>query len=913
MPSQVPEELQLGMARLISNTKIGSQIEQVPKLAARLDAIMPEARVGEHYSIASKVLGPTDQGARLQLTKFAIHLLSNDLVDATCEMRGTIIQWLHHHGNLLLLESLLSVQEPTIEALKEAIFRIAILAQDIDILKVVLRSGININDQRVDLGLPCTPLQSVCKAGNLDMTRLLIEAGADVDARGDPRTSSPLASAACSGNTEILKIMISANADVNSHGESSQSALQAAIAEEGIDSVQVLLSAGADVHYANKNWDTALHDAAGFYNTELIELLIRAGADVNATNWHGLTALDAVIKDYLYRFDGDKDSLLDQNLEEVRPPIHCLLNYGPRRLESALSFAVHQRDAKLVRKILKTGLHVDSPIPFLLLDFDDSEFLYVTALTIAAFYNNAELVTLFLEAKADVDGDALEITPLQAASLHDSPEILQRLLFHGADLNQPAHEVTTIYAENCDELEPVGTALQTAAFKGHLVQCNVLLAAGADVNAAVGEMGLTALQAAVQSQNATLVKILLEAGAYINAPASRWNGLTALQAAVDSGSHYLVKYLLSKGADINAPAALPHQLPSISRGMTALTAAAHHNNQQLVSLLLMHGADINNSSPKKGAETAITAAVKNGNEELVWLLFASGAKVDDSNALLAATENKNIQLVHLLLWARTSFLSLPMKEYGSTALEWAVRQGQYDLVRTFLASGIDVNEPVLSPIGEHFRFGRTYPFTRILEAALFTGSPVMVEILLKSGADPNPILPEESMSILQLAADLKRWELARKILHAGADLNAPARGKRGRTALQAAAEKGCLDFVEVLLEAGADVNAPPAEDRGITALQAAAIGGYCGIVLKLLKAGADVNAAAASEDGRTAIEGASEYGRIDVLQLLLDNGALIDGPGRAQYDNAVSFAVNMGHPTARRVLQSHHRTLYGNI
>jgi len=79
---------------------------------------------------------------------------------------------------------------------------------------------------------------------------------------------------------------------------------------------------------------------------------------------------------------------------------------------------------------------------------------------------------------------------------------------------------------------------------------------------------------------------------------------------------------------------------------------------------------------------------------------------------------------------------------------------------------------------------------------------------------------------------------------------------------------------------------------------------------KLLKAGAGINAPAAEKYGRTALEGAAEYGRIDALQFLLDNGALIDGPGRASYDRAITYATRNGFCIASKILHLHHRRLH---
>ena len=81
--------------------------------------------------------------------------------------------------------------------------------------------------------------------------------------------------------------------------------------------------------------------------------------------------------------------------------------------------------------------------------------------------------------------------------------------------------------------------------------------------------------------------------------------------------------------------------------------------------------------------------------------------------------------------------------------------------------------------------------------------------------------------------------MVERLLAAKADVNAPAAGNFGRTALQAAAGGGHLEVVERLLAAKADVNAPAASIRGgRTALQAAAGGGHLEVVERLMDAGA---------------------------------------------------------------------------
>ena len=116
--------------------------------------------------------------------------------------------------------------------------------------------------------------------------------------------------------------------------------------------------------------------------------------------------------------------------------------------------------------------------------------------------------------------------------------------------------------------------------------------------------------------------------------------------------------------------------------------------------------------------------------------------------------------------------------------------------------------------------------------------------------------------------------MVKALIAAGARVNAPAAGWKGRTALQAAAECGHINIVETLVDAGADVNAPPASfsaklgaklyvtwpgyvqeflqyrvsdyrQQGMSALQATAAGGHANIVRMLLEKGASTPDAAA--------------------------------------------------------------------
>ena len=159
--------------------------------------------------------------------------------------------------------------------------------------------------------------------------------------------------------------------------------------------------------------------------------------------------------------------------------------------------------------------------------------------------------------------------PVADAAARSDLEAVRRLLREGADVNAPQGDGMT--------------ALHWAAERGDADLADVLLYAGARVDAGTRIGHYTPLHLASRRAGATVVEVLLDAGSDPNASTTN-SGATPLHLAAATGDPAVVEVLVEAGADVNGREG--------AWGQTPLIFAAASNRVAAMEVLLGAGADL---------------------------------------------------------------------------------------------------------------------------------------------------------------------------------------------------------------------------------------------------------------------------------------------------------------------------------
>ncbi len=169
-----------------------------------------------------------------------------------------------------------------------------------------------------------------------------------------------------------------------------------------------------------------------------------------------------------------------------------------------------------------------------------------------------------------------------------------------------------------------------------------------------------------------------------------------------------------------------------------------------------------------------------------------------------------------------------------------------------------------------------------LSMAARTGRLDLARKLIEAGADVNALIGATS-SVLLAAIDGRHAEIAKLLVEKGADVNlAPS---EGYPPLIEAVRLGNADLVEYLLDHGAEVRADDSE--GLDAMAHAARAGHRDLITLLAKRGAGIEHM--DNGGRTPLMLAAMVGKTDAVNALVAAGAKVNFANQDGF-TALSFA-----------------------
>lgn len=371
-------------------------------------------------------------------------------------------------------------------------------------------------------------------------------------------------------------------------------------------------------------------------------------------------------------------------------------------------------------------------------------------------------------------GAAPPESPVADAAMRGDIEAVVTLLKEGADVN----------AAQGDGM----TALHWAAKNGSVELAQILISAGANVDAVTRVGAYTSLHLASRAGHAEVAGALLEAGSNPNA-ATTTGGATSLHFAAASGVGDVVAVLLDHGAAVNAREA--------SWGQTPLMWAAAYARIEVLRLLLERGADVALTT-KVVDIPARQAADEAGEDRRDEVLAAFRAKEATEEGEAWRPDPNQVQAAVLaarqvqMSWSKTggepeteqtdepealSYEELVGAQGGLTALLHATREGHAKSVLALVDAGADINQV---SAGDH---------TSPLLMAVINGHFDLALRLLERGADPN-VASDAGAAPLFAAINVQWAPKAR--------YPQPTAYKQQRATY--------LDVMKALLDSGADPN-----------------------------------------------------------------------------------------------------------
>jgi ankyrin repeat protein len=304
-----------------------------------------------------------------------------------------------------------------------------------------------------------------------------------------------------------------------------------------------------------------------------------------------------------------------------------------------------------------------------------------------------------------------------------------------------------------------------AAMVDDIGRVTQLLRQGEDVNTAQGD-GMTAIHWAAENGNGAIADLLVTAGANVDA-ITRMGGYSALHLASRIGASEVVGVLLTAGSNVAAE--------TTTGAVTPLHFAAASGDVNVISQLVEAGAEVN-ARESVWNQTPLMFAIGNNRLNATSTLIDLGAKLDVTSKVVDLVSRHAEDLVAKT--HRDEVLNTFREESGSEAGTWAPDPAEVSAAIQAAREYRTQQEVNIEEVEEDERNRRTLSYTKLvgtqggltpLLLAVREGFTDVSIALLDAGADINAAGAGDNTSPILMAIINGHYDLAMQLLERGAD------------------------------------------------------------------------------------------------------------------------------------------------